>query len=74
MKQILYFCLVGFLAFPVMGQEKSVTTEEKIKILEEEIENLKEKKATKQYKSYQGLGPAASGVYFTEEGLSWGGY
>ncbi len=59
--------------FPIFSQDK-VSVEEKIKILEEEIEQLKEKKATKQYKSYDGLGPAASGVYFVEEGISFGGY
>jgi hypothetical protein len=53
---------------------QNVSTEEKIKILENEIEQLKEKKATKEYKSFQGLGPAASGVYYVDDGLSWGGY
>jgi len=47
---------------------------DRISILEEEIEQMKLNRATKEYKSYAGLGPAASGVYFVDEGLSWGGY
>ncbi|GIX42167.1 MAG: hypothetical protein KatS3mg129_1900 [Leptospiraceae bacterium] len=76
MKTKFKYFLSGLLAFGLtmglLGQ--NVSTEEKIKILENEIEQLKEKKATKQYKSFQGLGPAASGVYYVEDGLSWGGY
>lgn len=51
-----------------------MTDRERIELLEEEIENLKLKRATKEYRSYGGLGPAASSVYFVEDGLSWGGY
>lgn len=47
---------------------------DRIELLEEEVENLKLKRATKEYRSYGGLGPAASSVYFVEEGLTWGGY
>jgi len=49
--------------------------EDRMKILEEEIERLKLGKATrKEYKSKDGLGPAASEVYWKGEGLTWGGY
>ncbi len=71
------FCLLILQALPItlLPQQNQISTEEKIKILEEEIETLKEKRATKQYKSFQGLGPAASEVYYLEEGLfSLGGY
>lgn len=47
---------------------------ERLSILEEEIEKMKLNRATKKYESYGGLGPAASGVYHVDEGLSWGGY
>lgn len=69
-----YFFLCFLLDFSLIAQQNEISIEEKIKILEEEIEELKEKKATKQYKSFQGLGPAASGVYYLEDGFSWGGY
>lgn len=51
-----------------------MTDRERIELLEEEVENAKLKRATKEYRSYGGLGPAASSVYYVEEGLSWGGY
>ena len=71
--KLLFTICIWFLGFlGIQGQ--NVSTEEKIKILEKEIEQLKEKKATKQYRSFQGLGPAASGVYYVDDGLSWGGY
>lgn len=53
---------------------RSRQNEERLSILEEEIEKMKLNRATKKYESYAGLGPAASGVYYVDEGLSWGGY
>ncbi len=57
-----------------VDRERRSNNSERIGILEEEIEKMKLNRATKQYKSYGGLGPAASGVYYVDEGLSWGGY
>ena len=52
-----------------------VGVEERLQILEEEIERLKLKKAApKKYESVGGFGPAASEVYHGLEGLTWGGY
>lgn len=48
--------------------------EERMEILEEELEKVKLSKATKTYESVEGRGPAASAVYHAEEGLTWGGY
>lgn len=67
--------MILIFSYNLMSQQNQTSTEEKIKILAEEIESLKEKRATKQYKSFQGLGPAASEIYYLEEGLvSVGGY
>ncbi|MCS7205272.1 MAG: hypothetical protein NZ853_06205 [Leptospiraceae bacterium] len=75
MKQlILFLLLVSSLTLTWGQQRQTITTEERIRILEEEIEKLRGEKAAKEYKSYQGFSPAASGVYFVEEGLTWGGY
>lgn len=59
---------------PAAQQRRQDQNADRISILEEEIETMKLNRATKQYKSYGGLGPAASGVYYVDEGLSWGGY
>ncbi|MCR9144238.1 MAG: hypothetical protein NXI24_18475 [bacterium] len=48
--------------------------EERMEILEEELEKVKLSKATKTFESVEGRGPAASAVYHAEEGLTWGGY
>ena len=48
--------------------------EERLSILEEELERLKVKGAVKHYKSEGGMGPAASEVYHAGEGFSFGGY
>lgn len=53
---------------------KRPSVEERLDILEEEVENQKVKKATRTYKSELGMGPAASAVYQVEEGISYGGY
>ena len=50
------------------------SVQERLEILEEEVERQKLQNAVKQYRSYGGMGPAASQVYYAEPGLSWGGY
>ena len=54
--------------------KRAVTLEERMEVLEEELEKRKLDRAVKKYESKNGLGPAASGVYNVGEGLSWGGY
>jgi hypothetical protein len=52
-------------------------TEEKVDVLAAEVERLKERivlPEVKEYKSFYGLGPAASKVYQVNRGLSIGGY
>jgi hypothetical protein len=52
-------------------------TERKVDILAEELERVKSRivlPETKEYKSFYGLGPAASKVYQMDRGLSLGGY
>jgi len=56
------------------AQTDKPSVEEKILILEEEIQKLKLQQATKKYQSQDGLGPAASNVYGAADGLSLGGY
>ena len=51
-----------------------LSVQERLEILEEELEKVKLSKATKRYESVDGRGPAASAVYHAEEGLTWGGY
>jgi len=48
--------------------------DERLRILEQELESVRLQKATRTYESYAGMGPAASGVYYADQGLSWGGY
>lgn len=55
-------------------RKDEMTTDEKVRILEEEVEKLRLQKATKTYQSVGGMGPAASSVYRPEEGASIGGY
>ncbi len=55
-------------------EEGALPVEERLQILEEELENVKLEKATKRYESVGGRGPAASEVYHSTEGLTWGGY
>lgn len=51
-----------------------LSAEERISILEEELEKLRLGRATRTYESVGGMGPAASAVYNADEGLTWGGY
>lgn len=54
---------------------RSTSVEQRLQILEEEIERLKLQKGTdKKLESKGGMGPAASGVYHSGGGLTWGGY
>ncbi len=64
--------IVGLAIGPLAAQSPGV--EERLSALEEELENAKLDRATKQYRSVGGMGPAASEVYHIDEGLSWGGY
>ena len=57
-----------------VGDKRGPTLEERMEILEEVLERKKLDRATKKYESVNGLGPAASGVYNTRDGISWGGY
>ncbi len=50
------------------------SVEQRLNILEKELESLKLTRATKKYESVTGIGPAASGVYHSSGGLSVGGY
>ncbi len=62
---------------PPTVAEAPAETERKVGILTAEVERLKERivlPETKEYKSYYGLGPAASKVYQMNRGLSIGGY
>ncbi|MCB1321993.1 MAG: hypothetical protein KDK34_17175, partial [Leptospiraceae bacterium] len=78
-KITLLLVLIG-VAIPLQAQEQneeggnSPSVEERLNVLEEEIERLRLEKATKQYEGHHGMGPAASEVYHIGEGLSWGGY
>lgn len=54
------------------GSKPSI--EDRLDILEEEVEHQKVKKATRTYRSELGMGPAASAVYHVEDGISFGGY
>lgn len=56
------------------ADKSRLSLEERMEIMEEELEKRKLRKAVKTYESVGGLGPAASGVYHTDSGLSWGGY
>ncbi len=56
------------------NKQGGLSVEERLDILAEELEKLKLKKAVKTYESVKGLGPAASGVYRVDQGISWGGY
>ncbi len=52
-----------------------LSLEERLEILEEELERIKLQKGTeKKYESREGMGPAASAVYHSLGGLTWGGY
>ncbi len=53
---------------------RALSLEERMEALEEQLEKGKLDRAVKKYESVGGLGPAASGVYWVDEGLSWGGY
>lgn len=64
----------SILAQPAEGETNGLPLEERLEILEEELEKVKLSKATKTYESVEGRGPAASAVYHAEEGLTWGGY
>lgn len=57
-------------------QKKAEETRQETEALKEEIRNLRLEVAIPQieFKSYSGLGPAASKVYFTPRGVSIGGY
>lgn len=63
-------------AAPALGASVS-EQDRKIGVLAEEVERLKSKivlPESKEYKSFYGLGPAASKVYQLDRGLSIGGY
>ena len=66
------FLIVLLFSIPVFAQRPGL--EERISILEESIENRKLEGAVKVYKSVNGMGPAASGVYNVDSGFSFGGY
>ncbi len=55
-------------------QGRKPSLEERVEILEEEVEDVKLKKATKEFKSVLGMGPSASAIYHVEDGFSFGGY
>jgi hypothetical protein len=64
---------------PVAAPETATTaeTERKVGVLAEEVQRLKETIVLpegKEYKSFYGLGPAASKIYQVNRGLSIGGY
>ncbi|MBX7058168.1 MAG: hypothetical protein K1X75_08880 [Leptospirales bacterium] len=59
---------------PTAPPASQPSAEERIGILEEELEKLRLSRATHSYESVGGLGPAASSAYTSGEGLSWGGY
>lgn len=62
---------------PLKTADTDQDTQRKVQILGEEIARLKERIVlpdVKEYKSYYGLGPAASKIYQTNRGLSIGGY
>jgi hypothetical protein len=58
------------------AKEGEAATQEQVQTLAEEIRRLKLELGLKdvEYQSYGGLGPAASKVYYSEKGLSIGGY
>ncbi|MDH5655739.1 MAG: hypothetical protein OEZ34_07525 [Spirochaetia bacterium] len=67
------FVFAGFSA--LSGQTKEeISVEERVSILEDMIENQKLDKAVKKYESYNGMGPAASEVYHSSDGFTFGGY
>lgn len=54
--------------------QRKPSLEERVDILEEEVEQAKMKKAAKEFKSVMGMGPSASAIYHVEDGFSFGGY
>lgn len=70
----LVVCLFSPGVMVAQEDKKRTDTEERLSVLEEEIEKMKLNRAIKKYESVGGYGPAASAVYHTEEGLSIGGY
>lgn len=85
---ILIFLLFNIFAFSLFAEEtdqkKSGSGERReveksdlelrLEILEEELDKLRMKQATKKYESVGGMGDAASGVYHADRALSIGGY
>lgn len=62
---------------PAASAEATQATDRKVSILADEVARLKERivlPEVKEYKSYYGLGPAASKIYQMNRGLSIGGY
>ncbi len=56
------------------ADRNNLTAEERLSIIEEELEKARLQKATRTYQSVNGLGPAASNVYNVDQGFSIGGY
>jgi len=65
------------LTLPALADDaKAPATQEEVRILAEEVRRLKLEIGIPdaEYRSFAGLGPAASKVYFVQKGLSLGGY
>ena len=72
---LLMMCTMLVASVPSMAQDDIEEIKRQLEILTEEIENLKlGEVAEPEYKSFSGLGPAASKVYGVDSGLSIGGY
>lgn len=77
-RNLLLCCALGFASGPAYAQpdSKPADTQAQLDALAAEVRNLKLELAAPEaeYQSHAGMGPAASKVYFTPRGLSFGGY